>query len=760
MTRGEKTKNGYILVMILYLAGIFMGAIDTGIVTPARTIIQNELGVEPQSGIWMITIYTLAYAASVPIMGKLADKFGRKYIYLICILFFGLGSLLCGLSGTVGGFPFLIIARVIQAIGGGGIVPIATAEFGTTFPPEKRGMALGLVGGVYGLANVFGASAGSAILDIFGVHNWEFIFYINIPISLFIIICGCLVLKNNRDKENSKRIDIFGILALTIMVLSLLYGLKNLDFFDLANSIITLDVYPFLLTFIIFIPIFIFAEKRAEDPVICLKYFTDRNILVTLVLSTISGFLMMGVIFVPQFSENCLKLPTGSGGYLVIILGLFAGVGAPVSGKLIDKYGPKIILAFGFICSGIGALFMMLITTEYPSMLTVLVGLALAGLGMGFTMGTPVNYMMLTNTDTKQSNSALATLSLVRSIGTAIAPAIMVGFIANAGMNVQGNLMSLLPKEINMPSLPYAEEIDAKMESLKDDPQMSIEMEDMPSLSSMETIEINMGDGGDYKIPAETLEMLQSSDVTTITVNTKVMAETMFNQMSPNLIEKIQGGINKGINGISSGISEMNTAIDEMKKGYEGIGLGIEGMQSGVSQQKQALAQLQNMAAMMSKMPAPKSMSLVDMIPEGVKTSIPKSVLEELATVKSLDDLNEKIKELEDAITSLETELEQNKVKQGELKSSMDEMSVSITDMETLTSHMAVLRDAIPDAFDTALKNYLEQIDEQGDKIEEAFQVTLNKGFSDIYLLTVIVAVIAMALLVFYNSNKKFVNES
>ena len=97
-------KSSYVLVMIIYLAGIFMGAIDTGIVTPARTIIQNSLGVEAQSGIWMITIYTLAYAASVPVMGKLADRYGRKFVYLTCIILFG-----------------------------GGIVPIATAEFGTTF---------------------------------------------------------------------------------------------------------------------------------------------------------------------------------------------------------------------------------------------------------------------------------------------------------------------------------------------------------------------------------------------------------------------------------------------------------------------------------------------------------------------------------------------------------------------------------------------------------------------------------------------------
>ena len=169
------------------------------------------------------------------------------------------------------------------------------------FPQEKRGMALGLVGGVYGIANVFGASAGSAVLDI------------------------------------------FGICSLTVMILSLLYAIKEIDFFNIRTSLMSVGVYPFLIIFLVFIPIFIYAEKRADAPVISLRYFTDRNILVTMILSTLSGFVMMGVIFVPQFSENCLKLSTGSGGYLVIILGLFAGLGAPVSGKLIDRYGAKLI---------------------------------------------------------------------------------------------------------------------------------------------------------------------------------------------------------------------------------------------------------------------------------------------------------------------------------------------------------------------------------------------------------------------------------
>ena len=148
----RSSSKGYVVVAIVYLLGIFMGAIDMNIVNPARTVIQNTLSVPDELGVWLMTIYTLAYAASIPVMGKLADRHGRKYIYLLCVLLFGVGSLLCGLSQDVGSFEMLIASRAIQAIGGGGIMPVATAEFGTAFPPEKRGMALGLVGGIYGVA--------------------------------------------------------------------------------------------------------------------------------------------------------------------------------------------------------------------------------------------------------------------------------------------------------------------------------------------------------------------------------------------------------------------------------------------------------------------------------------------------------------------------------------------------------------------------------------------------------------------------------
>lgn len=595
------------LIMVIYLCGIFMGAIDTSVVTPARTVIQNGLGVGDQTGIWMITIYTLAYASSIPIMGKLADRMGRKTIYLICIILFGTGSLLAGLSQYIGHFGFFLMARAIQAIGGGGIMPIASAEFGTTFPEDKRGMALGMVGGVYGIATVVGGSLGSAILGAFGLQNWGFIFFINIPISLFIIISGFIFLPNTKI-DDVKPIDKWGTLFLVMMILSLLYGLRNIDFFDFVKSFTSTDVYPFLIIFIVLLPFFIFAEKKAADPIMNLDYFREAPIVITLIISFITGVIMMGMVFVPQFAENALRMQQGSGGYFVMVLGIFAGVGAPVSGRLIDRYGPKLIMGAGFLLSIIGSLFLVLVTTSYPNLLTVAICLILIGLGMGFTMGTPLNYMMLDNTKKADSNSALATLSLIRSVGTAIAPAVMVGFIAHAGVTAEANITAQLPKELVLPSLPYVEQLDEETAALKDSDfgKAYLSSVQFPDFEAMEKISLDAhGSVSDMKLPANLTKELSDADVTNIDQAVDNMVAYMADTMKPMVTEKAESGVQSGIDGlnrltaspevpaqVTQGVSTMVSQMTALKNALPDA--VSQGFQNYLGEVKAMGAQIQN----------------------------------------------------------------------------------------------------------------------------------------------------------------------
>ena len=475
---------------------------------------------------------------------------------------------MCGVAQDLGNFWILIGARVIQALGGGGIMPVATAEFGTAFPEEKRGMALGIVGMVYGLASILGPTVGSAILEVFGATQWQFIFYVNIPICIIVLILGVKRLPN-AQAEKTGPLDGLGILILTLMTLSLMYGLKNIDFFDFATSIASTDVWPFLVAFVVLLPLFVLRERRAADPILNLKYFTNANIVIAFLCAVISGIAMMGTIFFPQFCENAMMMKSGSGGYFIALLGVGSGVGAMMSGKLIDKHGVKPVLAMGFIGVAIGSIFMAFVACTWPSLLTVCATMIITGLGLGLTMGTPLNYMMLENTDEKESNSALAALSLVRSIGTAVAPAIMVAFVVHASAYLQGNLMDAMPSEVSVSELPHAAELDSELASLRETENGAKMLEgvDIPSLEDYRTIDVGMdsasGDGS-FEMSDETLEQLKNSDVTTVVSACKALSSEMFDAMKPTIEGNIQGGFDKGIASMQEGLDSMNARMSRV----------------------------------------------------------------------------------------------------------------------------------------------------------------------------------------------------
>ncbi|MGL4372537.1 MAG: MFS transporter, partial [Turicibacter sp.] len=444
-------KNKTTVAMIVFLLGIFMGAMDTGIVSPARTVIANGLNLDSTLSVWMVTIYSLAYAVSMPITSKLSDRFGRKKVYMICVTIFAFGSLLCGLANYVESYNFLLTSRVIQAIGGGGILPIATAYIGASFPQEKRGSALGLVGAIFGIATLIGPTIGTFILSVAGNAHWGYLFFINLPISIIILLLASTLDENKPDRKN-KKMDLLGSLLLGIIILSLMYALTNLQFYNFFESFKSFDVWPYLLVFIIFLPIFILVEKKADDPVLNLKFFTSSQTALTLLISFIVGCGLMGTVFLPQFAENVLKIKIGTGGYIVTLFALVTGFSAPLGGNLIDRIGVKKILLIGFSSTIIGTLYQALVTASHPSFTHLFIGLIFMGIGMGLTMGTPVNYLMMSLVDPNEISMGQATVSLVRSIGVAISPNILVNFIAEAGKKVPTELQNALPKLTGMPT--------------------------------------------------------------------------------------------------------------------------------------------------------------------------------------------------------------------------------------------------------------------------------------------------------------------
>lgn len=526
------------LVLVLYLAGIGMGALDMGIVNPARTVIQNGLGVDDKVGVWVFTIYTLAYAAAIPVIGKIADIIGRKPVYVLAIGLFGLGSLGCGLSQDFSSLGLLLASRAIQAIGGGGMMPVATAAVGTIVPPSKRGMALGLVGMVYGVASVFGGSAGSLVLDIAGQENWQWIFYINVPIAVIVVALGIWALPQE-NQSSDRKLDLPGVFILVIMITALLWAFQNLDFTNISKSIQDRDVWVGLLFFVILLPVFWVAEKRARDPLIDFKYFGTINVGCTLMFGAVSGILMMTVMFIPQFAENCLRLPSGAGGYPTIIIGVASAIGAPLSGRLTDRFGPRAVLGVGVLISAIAGFMLIYWASAHPGIISNSVSIFVMGLGLGFLMGAPLTYLILHLIPESDANSGQATLSLIRSLGTTLAPAILVGLLATAMGGLSGKVMDAMPP-MEMPAMPAmtaeAPEAGGKM------PAGQAEKQTMPSNAQTNTREqkpapkatapktkaamgFKMSD-----MPASVQDKVKTADVTNIVDSSKDIANYMFDQ--------------------------------------------------------------------------------------------------------------------------------------------------------------------------------------------------------------------------------------
>ena len=421
------------LLLTVYLAGLLIGGLYVGMVSPARTVIQAGFGIDGATGIWMINIYTLFYAALIPVIGKIADRRGRKRVYTTCIGLFCLGCVMCGVSQWAGGFGLLLAGRVVQAAGAGGMIPVANAAIGTSFPPEKRGMALGLAAAVMGVANVFGAAAGSAIVGFFGTSRWSAMFFVCIPFCALLASSSLAFLPSDvpdQNEEHAKQpMDVKGSILFVVFVLLLLLSVKGIDPAALGQSIASPSTWLPLIGALAVLPLFRFVEQRAESPVFHLEYFHSRPIVITMVVSFFIGCFVISLVLVPELAEFAMGDPLGSGGYYVMAIGLTSFVATPIGGKSIDRFGPKPVIMGGLAISICGLLFLAFAVMAQPNMAGLVAGLAIVGAGMGLAMGAPTNYMILENTSKEESTSAIATITLIRQIGTSIAPALFIALV-------------------------------------------------------------------------------------------------------------------------------------------------------------------------------------------------------------------------------------------------------------------------------------------------------------------------------------------
>ncbi|MDO3681930.1 MFS transporter [Paenibacillus ehimensis] len=406
------------LVMFTFLLGIFMGALDHGIVGPALSSILSAYQLSSSWGVWSFTMYTLFFAVSIPVLGKLSDRFGRKQIFTFGIVTFAVGSILAAFAPN---FSLFLFGRAVQAIGTGGIFPITAAQIAAMYPPERRGKALGLIGVFFGIGTILGPVIGGGIVAYL---PWQWIFLINIPISLVILV---MIARFRTQHEVVKKpVDIAGIVILTLLIVSVMLGITQKSGWYIVAALALL-------------PVFIVIERKHQDPVLNVKYFTGSKTLALLISSLLSGFVMATAMnLMPLYAETLLGLTKGLSGLTVAPMAAASVIASLAAGFLTDKMGAKKVLLLGFVITALGALSLALM----PAVLIVyLVTLALMGFGIGIIIGAPLNVLMIQAVEPKKTGAAVGYLSLFRSLGSTLGPTVAGQFLSAAAQGFTGLYM-------------------------------------------------------------------------------------------------------------------------------------------------------------------------------------------------------------------------------------------------------------------------------------------------------------------------------
>ncbi len=421
----NKQRNRILLVLFF---GVLMGALDIAIVGPALTAIKKSFLVNDRQVAWVFSIYVLFNLIGTPLMAKMSDQFGRRSVYIANIALFALGSLLVAISPS---FAFVLAGRAIQGFGAGGIFPVASAVIGDTFPPEKRGSALGLIGAVFGIAFIIGPILGGLLL----MASWHWLFIINLPIALVIIVLAVRILPAKRPAR-SGAFDWRGMLVLAAALASLAIALNQIDTSNFFTSLASLDVLPFLVVVVVLTPLLIQLEKRASNPIIRLDLFGNRQMILAYILSLGAGIGESGLVFMPSLAVAAFNLKSSEASFMLVPLVLAMAVVSPVIGRLLDRFGSKVVVFSGTILLVIGMLFLG--TLAGLGIALFLIAGSLVGSGLSSLLGAPIRYIMLNESSSQDRSVAQGVVTLSGSIGQLIGGAMVGAVAASTGGGVTG----------------------------------------------------------------------------------------------------------------------------------------------------------------------------------------------------------------------------------------------------------------------------------------------------------------------------------
>jgi DHA2 family multidrug resistance protein len=448
--------NPWVIALTVTLA-TFMEVLDTSIANVALPHISGNLSASADESTWVLTSYLVSNAIVLPLSGWLSSFIGRKRFYMSCVALFTVSSFLCGLAPSLG---ILVLFRILQGVGGGGLQPSEQAILNDTFSLEKRGMAFAVYGLAVVVAPTIGPWLGGWITDNF---SWRWIFYINVPVGIIsLLLTSWLVSDPPYQKamsaKRSFRIDYVGIglisLGLGSMQIVLDKGERE-DWFS-SNFIVV-----FAVLMVIGIVAGIWWELHEKDPVVDLRMLKNRNFAVATMAMFFLGFVLYSsTVLIPQFLQELL-------GYTAKLAGMALSPGGavimcmmPVVGFLVSKVDTRLLITFGCVISSL-ALFVMAgwdLNLDYGHAVRARM---MQSFGLAFLF-IPINVSAFAYVPREKTNMGTGIINLARNIGASVGIATVTTLLQRRTQSHQARLM----EHVNFLSAAYHNTINGSQAKL------------------------------------------------------------------------------------------------------------------------------------------------------------------------------------------------------------------------------------------------------------------------------------------------------
>jgi MFS transporter, DHA2 family, multidrug resistance protein len=426
--------NPWLIAVVVALAA-FMEVLDTSIANVALPHMAGSLGASNDESTWVLTSYLVSNAIVLPISGWLASRFGRKRFFLLCLFLFTLSSLLCGIATSLG---MLILFRVMQGAGGGGLQPMAQAILADTFPPEKRGLAFALYGITAVMAPTIGPTLGGWITDN---YTWRWIFFINLPVGILAMLLIYRLVEDppyfKRLAQGGVRVDFIGIglLALGVGALQVLLDKGQEDDWFGSRFIVTLAVVAAvcLITLVVW-------EWRHRAPIVDVRLFKSFGFATANLMMFVLGILLFAsLVMMPQFLQTLMGYTATSAGLVLSAAGLVLLVEMPIVGQLTTKIPVKYIFGFGWLALALGMYYSTKRIDLEISFQSAMWLRVVQVFGMGFLF-VPITLSAYIGVPAEKGNSVSGLVNFMRNIGSSVGTSMVTTLLARRAQFHQSNL--------------------------------------------------------------------------------------------------------------------------------------------------------------------------------------------------------------------------------------------------------------------------------------------------------------------------------